>query len=436
MAAMKLRSSPSDALSGVASVPGDKSISHRALIIGALAEGETRIEGLLESDDVLATARALQALGIAVERDGPGQWRVTGGEWRSPEQPIDCGNSGTAARLLIGAAAGFDLTATFTGDESLRTRPMRRVTEPLARMGARFVGGDRLPLTLTDGALGGIEYVNRPASAQVKSAILLAGLRAQGNVAVVEPAPSRDHSEILLAEFGADIEIADDSMGRIVRLGANRHLTARDLRVPGDPSSAAFPLVAAAIVHGSTVTVKDTNLNPLRTGLYEVLEKMGADVALSNERVQSGELIGDIRIAHAPLQPCHVLADRIAAMIDEIPALAVACAFADGESVIEGLAELRHKESDRLGAIVAGLAACGVVAMADGDTLRIFGRENVRGGGEVVTAGDHRIAMAFLTLGLAAERPVVVDGAEMIATSFPGFTDTMRKIGAAIDEPQ
>jgi 3-phosphoshikimate 1-carboxyvinyltransferase len=434
MAPMKLRSSPTAALSGIASVPGDKSISHRALIIGALAEGETRIEGLLESDDALATARALQAFGIAVERGGAGQWRVTGDEWRSPEQPIDCGNSGTAARLLIGAAAGFDLTASFTGDDSLRSRPMRRVTEPLARMGARFEGRDRLPLTLTGGGLGGIEHVNRPASAQVKSAILLAGLRAHGNVTITEPLPSRDHSEIMLAEFGADIEVADAKSGRTVRLGSNRQLSARKLRVPADPSSAAFPLVAAAIVRGSAVTAKDVNLNPLRTGLYEVLEEMGADIALSNERVQSGELIGDIHVRHARLQPCHVPAERIAAMIDEIPALAIACAYADGESVIHGLAELRHKESDRLGAIVAGLAASGAVAMADGDSLRIFGREAVRGGGEVVTAGDHRIAMAFLTLGLAAERPVVVDGAEMIGTSFPGFTETMRAIGATIDE--
>jgi len=434
MAAMKLRSSPSAALNGVAAVPGDKSISHRALILGALAEGETRIDGLLESDDVLATGRALQAFGVEVERDGHGQWRVTGAEWRLPEQPIDCGNSGTAARLLIGAASGFDLTATFTGDDSLRSRPMRRVTEPLSRMGADFDGGDRLPLTLTGGNLGGIEYVNRPASAQVKSAILLAGLRAHGNVTVVEPEPSRDHTEIMLAEFGADIAVTDEEGARIVRLGTNRHFTACNIRVPADPSSAAFPLVAAAIVAGSSMTVEDANLNPLRTGLYEALEEMGADIALSNERVQSGELIGDIRIAHAPLRPCDVPAHRIAAMIDEIPALAVACAFAEGESVIHGLAELRHKESDRLGAIVAGLAACGVVAVVDGDSLRIFGRDSVRGGGEVVTSGDHRIAMAFLTLGLAAERPVVVDGADMIATSFPGFTDTMRAIGATIDE--
>jgi 3-phosphoshikimate 1-carboxyvinyltransferase len=431
---MQLRSSPSGALGGVAAVPGDKSISHRALIVGALAEGETRIDGLLESDDVLATARALQAFGIAVERDGAGQWRVTGGEWRSPEQPIDCGNSGTAARLLIGAACGFALTATFTGDQSLRSRPMARLTNPLTRMGARFEGGDQLPLTLTGGELTGIEHVNRPGSAQVKSAILLAGLRARGNVTVIEPLPSRDHSEILLARFGAEVEIGEAADGRMVRLGSDRSLSARDVRVAADPSSAAFPLLAAAIVPGSNVTVEGVNLNPLRTGLYEILEEMGADIALSNERVEAGEVVGDIHVRHASLQPCHVAPRRAAAMIDEIPALAVACAFADGESVIEGVAELRHKESDRMGAIVAGLAACGVVALADGDALRIFGRGSVRGGGEVVTSGDHRIAMAFLTLGLAAERPVVVDDAEMIATSFPGFAQTMRALGADIDE--
>jgi len=431
---MRLRSSPSGALRGVAAVSGDKSISHRALIIGALAEGETRIEGLLEADDVFATVRALQAFGVAVGRDGAGAWRVGGGAWSSPEQPIDCGNSATAARLLIGAAAGFALTATFTGDESLRARPMGRLTHPLMRMGARFEGGDQLPLTLTGGKLAGIEHVNRPASAQVKSAILLAGLRAHGNVSVTEPLPSRDHSEILLAQFGAEVEIGEVADGRVVRLGSDRSLSARDVRVAADPSSAAFPLVAAAIVPGSEVTVEGMNINPLRTGLYEVLEEMGADIALSDERVEAGEVVGDVHVRHASLQPCHVAACRVAAMIDEIPALAIACSFADGESVIEGLAELRHKESDRLGAIIAALAACGVVALADGEALRIFGRGTVRGGGEVVTAGDHRIAMAFLTLGLAAERPVVVDGAEMIVTSFPGFVQTMRAIGADVDE--
>ena len=292
---------------------------------------------------------------------------------------------------------------------------MRRVTAPLERMGARFEGGDHLPITVHGQRLGAIHHVNVPASAQVKSALLLAGLASGAAVTVDEPVPSRDHSEIMLGQFGDAARPAATSPSR------------------ADPSSAAFPLVAAAIVPGSTVTVRGLLVNPLRTGLYEVLEEMGADVSLANERVQSGEIVADMTLRHAPLAPCHVAADRIPAMIDEIPALAVACAFADGESVIEGLAELRVKESDRLGAIVAGLVACGVAAVADGDALRIFGRGTVRGGGKVVTHGDHRIAMAFLTLGLGAEQPVEVDEAEMIATSFPGFVDVMQGLGADIE---
>lgn len=432
----KLEATASGPLRGVAAIPADKSLSHRALIIAGLAPGTTTIENLLEADDVLATARALGAFGIRVERLAAGRWEVTGGAWRSPEAPVDCGNSGTAARLLMGAAAGFEIEATFMGDDSLRSRPMARVTAPLSRMGARFDGGERLPLTLGGGGLGGITHINRPASAQVKSAILLAGLHAEGAVCVSEPVPTRDHTEIMLAAFGADVDIGEGTDGRTVRLGTGRSLTATDLVIPGDPSSAAFPLVAAAITPGSQVEVRGVCLNRSRTGFYEALEQMGADITVSNERLQSGEIVGDIRIVHAPLRPCHIAAPQVPAMIDEIPALAIACAFADGESVIEGLAELRHKESDRLGAIVAGLAACGVVGMVDGDTLHIFGRSEVRGGGRVVTNGDHRIAMAFLTLGLAAQRPVAVDKAEMIATSFPGFVEVMRAIGAKIDEPQ
>ena len=430
----RLRSSPSDGLAGTAAVPGDKSISHRALIIAALAAGESRIDGLLEADDVLATARALEAFGIAVDRAGPARWRVTGDEWRSPAAPVDCANSGTAARLMMGAAAGFDIEARFSGDPSLRRRPMDRVIQPLSRMGAQFDGGERLPVTLRGGRLGGIHYLSRHASAQVKGAILLAGLHAQGPVSILEPVPSRDHTEIMLAEFGVDVEIAETDDGRSVSLGPGRTASATTVLVPADPSSAAFPLVAAAITPGSAVRVAATNLNPLRTGLYEVLEEMGCAMRLSNERLQCGEIVGDIAVRHGALRSCHVAAERIPTMIDEIPALAVACAFADGESVIEGLSELRHKESDRLGAIIAGLAVCGVAAIADKDSLRIFGRGSVRGGGEVVTNGDHRIGMAFLTLGLAAERPVVVDGASMIATSFPGFVEAMRAIGADIDE--
>ena len=413
---MKLVARAGGPVRGGANIPGDKSCSHRALILGALASGTTRITGLLESDDVLATARAVAALGATADRVGPGEWQVVGAPWTSPGDAIDCGNSGTAARLLLGACAGVaGLRVTLTGDASLSKRPMRRVTAPLERMGARFDGGDGLPITVHGGVLGAIEFVNVPASAQVKSALLLAGITSGAAVRVAEPVPSRDHTEIMLGQFGDP-------------------LTACAISIASDPSSAAFPLVAAAIVPGSEVTVRGLLVNPLRTGLYEVLEEMGADVALANERIQSGEIVADVTLRHASLAPCHVPAERIAAMIDEVPALAIACAFADGESVIEGLAELRVKESDRLGAMVAGLVACGVAAIADGDALRIFGRGRVRGGGRVVTHGDHRIAMAFLTLGLASDQPVEVDAAEMIATSFPNFVDVMRGIGATIEE--
>ena len=429
---MRLVATPGAALRGAAAIPGDKSCSHRALILGALAAGETSITGLLESQDVLATVRAIGSFGASVERSGPDEWRVRGGEWRSPSEPVDCGNSGTAARLLIGAAAGVDgLVATFTGDASLSARPMRRITAPLERMGARFDGGERLPLTVYGQRLAGIEHRNIPASAQVKSAILLAGLGTDAPVRIEEPIASRDHTEIMLAQFGADV-----SGGDAIALGAQRALTGCAISIAGDPSSAAFPLVAAAITPGSDVSVRGLLVNPLRTGLYEVLETMGADISLSNEHVASGEIVADLRLAHSSLGPCYVAAAQVPSMIDEIPALAVACALAEGESVIEGLAELKVKESDRLGATVAGLVACGVAALADGDSLRIFGRGKVRGGANIATHGDHRIAMAFLTLGLAAEQPVTVDHGEMIATSFPDFLGVMQGLGVDIREAQ
>jgi 3-phosphoshikimate 1-carboxyvinyltransferase len=426
---MELRASRSGPLTGIAAIPGDKSCSHRALILGALAAGETRISGLLEADDVAATARAVAAFGASAERVGDGEWLVRGAEWRSPSEPVDCGNSGTAARLLMGAAAGFDLIATFTGDESLSRRPMARMTAPLARMGARFDGGERLPLTLHGGGLGGIDWVNEPASAQVKSAVLLAGLRAQGSVVVREPMPSRDHTEIMLREFGCAVDASDGA----VTLGDQRQLIGCEIAIPADPSSAAFALTAAALVPGSSVEVHDLLVNPLRTGLFEALEEMGAEVELADEGLRSGEIIATLRIGHASLRAIEIAAERIPAMIDEIPLLAVAAAFADGESVIHGLAEMRHKESDRLGAIVAGLAACGVAAVVHGDSLHVFGRGKVRGGANVLAQGDHRIAMAFLVLGLASEEPVTVDSAGMIATSFPGFAESMRALGAAIE---
>jgi 3-phosphoshikimate 1-carboxyvinyltransferase len=430
---LKLTASPGSTLKGEAAIPGDKSCSHRALILGAMAEGETRIAGLLESEDVLATARAVEALGAKIERSDSGPWLVHGGAWSSPSAPVDCGNSGTAARLLAGAIAGMrDVRATLTGDASLSARPMQRVTAPLERMGAHIEGGDRLPLTVHGGRLSGIDHRNVPASAQVKSAILLAGLGTDAPVRVLEPAPSRDHSEIMLAIFGCPVELDDTPEGWAVSLGEKRRLSGCHLRIGADPSSAAFPLVAAAIVPGSRVEAKGVIVNPLRTGLYEVLEAMGANIELANERIQSGEIVADMSVGHSDLRPCAVRAGQVPSMIDEIPALAVACAFADGESVIEGLGELRVKESDRLAGIVAGLTACGVATAVDGDSLRIFGKGSVRGGGRVVTHGDHRIAMAFLTLGLASEKPVEVDEAEMIATSFPGFVETMRSLGADI----
>ncbi len=430
---MKLTATPGSALNGEAIIPGDKSCSHRALILGAMAGGVTRIDGLLESDDVLATAGAVKALGAKVERANGGQWVVRGEAWSSPVEPVDCGNSGTAARLLAGAIAGMPgVGATLIGDASLSARPMRRIIAPLERMGARIEDGDRLPLAVHGGRLGGIDHRNVPASAQVKSAILLAGLGTDAPVRVLEPVPSRDHSEIMLAMFGCPVKLDDTPEGWAVSLGEGRHLSGCDLRIGADPSSAAFPLVAAAIVEGSRVEAKGVMVNPLRTGLYEVLEAMGADIELSNERIQSGEIVADMTVGCSALRPCHVGAGQVPAMIDEIPALAVACSFADGESVIEGLEELRVKESDRLAGIVAGLTACGVATVVDGDSLRIFGKGSVRGGGRVVTHGDHRIAMAFLTLGLAAERPVEVDDAAMIATSFPGFVETMRSLGADI----
>ena len=420
----KLIARPGNALSGVAAIPGDKSCSHRALILAAMAEGETVITNLNEADDVMRTLRAVEAFGATALKDGE-QWRVRGAQWRSPNAPIDCGNSGTTARLLIGAVAGMvGVCATFVGDASLSARPMRRVVAPLPQMGTTIEGGDTLPITVHGARLGGIDFTNVPASAQVKSAILLASLSGSCPVRIVEPIPSRDHTEIMLGEFGCAIEDG-------IRLGAQRNLSACAVTISTDPSAAAFALTAAAMIPGSSVTVRGMLVNPLRTGLYEVLEEMGAVVELANEQIVSGEIVADVTIAHGRLSGVTIPAERIPAMIDEIPALAMAAAMAEGETVIHGLAELRVKESDRLGATLAGLIACGVTALADGDSLRIFGRGSARGG-SVLALGDHRIAMAFLTLGLAADGPVSVDDGAMIATSFPDFVDSMRALGADI----
>ena len=398
--------------------------------MGALASGETRIFGLLEADDVVATVTALQAFGIEVERTNEGYWRVVGGEWQSPSATIDCGNSGTSARLLMGAAAGFDLSATFTGDESLRRRPMRQVREPLEAMGARFEDGDALPLTLHGGRLHGIEHHNSPASAQVKSAILLAGLRASGPVRVIEPQPSRDHSEIMLGAFGAEVTTRDG----VVELGDKRSLRGARIDIWGDPSAAAFGWVAAAIVPGSMVETSGVMVNPLRVGILDWLERMGADVTVLNPSRVTGEQVTDVTVRYARLNALEVPASAAPAMIDEYPLLAVAAAFASGTSLFHGLSELRVKESDRLTAIVEGLRACGVEASMEGDALHVTG--GAAAGGEVTTHGDHRIAMAFLVLGLGSQEPVSVDRAEMIATSFPGFVASMEGIGARIEESQ
>ena len=427
----RMQSFRSHGLHGEITVPGDKSMSHRALILGGLADGETWIEGLLEGEDVISTAAAVRAFGAKVDRASNGKWRVVGRQWRSPPGPVDCGNSGTAARLLMGAAAGFPLEATFTGDASLSGRPMNRVLEPLTTMGARVSAENegRLPATIRGGELGGISFLNAKASAQVKSAILLAGLGSAGEVEVIEPAPSRDHTENMLRAFGCEVERSGDS----IRLGAQRKLTATPVRIAGDPSSAAFPIVAALISPGSDVTTRSVMVNPLRTGLLTSLQEMGADITVANRREHGGEDVADITARSGTLRGIEVPAERAPTMIDEYPILAIAAAFAEGPTLMHGLSELRVKESDRLAAIVAGLRACGVDAREEGDTLIVEGRGGAPAGGASIAAcHDHRIAMSFLVLGLGAGDPVEVDSAGMIATSFPDFAPLMRSLGARL----
>ena len=419
-----MQAEASSYLQGKVRVPGDKSCSHRAVILAAMAPGESLIRGVADGDDVRRTAVAVRALGARVERLPDGSWSVRGGPWRSPAAPIDCGNSGSTARLLMGAVAGRPVTARFTGDESLLRRPMDRVAEPLRTMGARIEGGPTLPLTVRGSdALGGISFVNRHASAQVKSAVLLAGLGARGAVEVIEPLPSRDHTERMLGLFG--VAVADG------RLPERRRLKGAMIEIAGDPSSAAFPLVAALLAPGSCVAVENVLVNPLRVGLFDTLLKMGAQLEITNRRTWSGEPVADVTARSSGLRAVTVPARRAPAMIDEYPILAVAAAFAQGETILHGLGELRHKESDRLARIERGLAACGVAARVEGDTLRIRGGA-VEGGAQVATGGDHRIAMSFLVLGLASRRPVRVDRPEMIASSFPEFAGLMRSIGAPI----
>jgi len=417
---------PAAPLIGAIRVPGDKSISHRALMFAALAVGESRIAGLLEGEDVLRTAAAMAALGAEVAQDGPGLWRVAGrgvGGLVEPADVLDMGNSGTAARLLTGILASHPFFSVLTGDASLRRRPMRRVTDPLAACGARFWSraGGKLPLAIA-GARDPLpmDYRLPVPSAQVKSALLLCGLNAPGLTRIEEPEATRDHSENMLRHFGAEVTVEAEGTGRIITLAGQPHLRAADVVVPGDPSSAAFFVVAALLVPGSRLRIEGVGLNPLRCGLFITLREMGADLVVENARVEGGGAVGDLVVTHSPLRAVTVPADRAPSMIDEFPILAVAAAFAEGTTRMAGLKELRVKESDRLTATAALLAANGGRAVVQGDDLIVTGGAPA-GGAMVKTQMDHRLAMSALVLGLATPAPVAVDDASFIDTSFPGF---------------
>jgi len=428
------------ALKGDIAVPGDKSISHRALMFGALAVGETRIEGLLEGEDVLRTAAAMRALGARAERLARGSWRVHGvgiGGLAEPAEALDMGNSGTGARLLMGLVGTHPITTFFIGDASLSRRPMARVTGPLEQMGARVVAreGGRMPLAIVGArAPLPIRYRSPVASAQVKSAVLLAGLNTPGETTVVEAEATRDHTERLLAHFGATVRVGPaPEGGRAITVVGQPELTATPITVPGDPSSAAFPVVAALIVPGSEVTIRGVGMNPLRDGLYRTLTEMGADITLTNRREVGGEPVADLVVRASRLKGVVVPPDRAPSMIDEYPILAAAAACAEGRTVMRGLAELRVKESDRLAAVERGLAVNGITVVAGPDSLTVEGTGGApSGGGTVATEMDHRIAMAFLVLGLATAKPVGIDDGAFIDTSFPGFVDLLRGLGAGI----
>jgi 3-phosphoshikimate 1-carboxyvinyltransferase len=424
-------------LAGRARVPGDKSISIRALILGALAVGETRIGGLLEGEDVINTAQTLRALGSHVERTGERQWLLRGvgvGGFAEPAATLDFGNSGTGCRLMLGAVAGCPVTATFDGDASLRKRPMRRVLDPLERIGARTLASTdgRLPLTLA-GARDPIPIVFRPPvpSAQLKSAALLAGLAAPGETVVIEAEATRDHTEKMLTHFGAQVRVeSEGDNGRRVTLTGQPELVPQPIVVPADPSSAAFPMIAALITRGSDVILDGVMMNPLRTGLITTLAEMGASIEQLDRRKEGGEDVADLRVRAGALRAVEVPAERAPSMIDEYPVLAVAAAFAEGTTVMRGLKELRVKESDRLAATAALLCANGVTVDIEGDDLIVDGKGSATGGGVVTTHMDHRIAMAAMVLGLASDKPVRIDDGTFIATSFPGFVELMRGLGA------
>ncbi len=438
---MPMISRPAEAIAGEVSVAGDKSISHRALILGATAVGESRISGLLEAEDVSRTAAALGALGAIVERGDGGAWRVIGrgvGGLAEPEGVLDMGNSATGARLLMGLVAAYPFTSIFTGDASLRKRPMNRVMEPLRKMGAAFAtrAGGLLPVTVTGTeSPQPIEYELPVASAQVKSAVLLAGLNAPGRTTIVEPRPSRDHTERMLAHYGAEIVVKDLPGGaRGVTLTGQPEISAQDVTVPGDFSSAAFPIVAALLAPASAVTLKGVGANPLRSGLLDTLGEMGAAIGIANRRDESAEPVADLTVESSPLHGVEVPAERAPAMIDEYPILAVAAACAQGTTRMLGLNELRVKESDRLAAMAKGLEACGVKVKEDADSLTIHGSGRPPRGGAVIAADmDHRVAMAFLVLGMVTKEPVRIDDASCIGTSFPGFAEMMNELGARIE---
>ncbi|MEQ8254430.1 MULTISPECIES: 3-phosphoshikimate 1-carboxyvinyltransferase [Roseovarius] len=440
-APVPMQSSLSSGLKGEAHVPGDKSISHRSLILGALSVGETVVTGLLEGEDVLDTAKAMRAMGAEVERDADGVWHVHGvgvGGFAEPGHVIDCGNSGTGVRLIMGAMATSPITATFTGDASLNGRPMARVTDPLALFGARAVGreGGRLPMTIV-GAREPVpvRYAVPVPSAQVKSAVLLAGLNAPGQTVVIEAEATRDHTERMLAGFGAEISTEVTEEGRVITLTGQPELTPQTIVVPRDPSSAAFPVCAALITEGSDVLVPNIGLNPTRAGLFTTLREMGADLTYENEREEGGEPVADLRARFSPgMQGIEVPPERAASMIDEYPVLSVVAACATGRTVMRGVKELRVKESDRIDAMAAGLRACGVTVEEGEDWWIVegMGAGGVPGGATCASHLDHRIAMSFLVLGLASKAPVSVDDGGPIATSFPVFETLMTALGAKI----
>jgi 3-phosphoshikimate 1-carboxyvinyltransferase len=425
-------------LRGRARPPGDKSISHRAFIFGLLTRGVTQIEGLLEGADVLRTGEACKALGATIERHGGGRWSVSGpglGSLVAPRAPLDFGNAGTGARLMMGVVGGHDIVGVFDGDASLRKRPMRRVLDPLRLMGVQVleeVEGGRCPITLKGaGEPAPILYRTPVASAQIKSAVLLAGLNARGITTVVELEASRDHTEKMLVHFGAEVRVATEGEGRRVTVVGRPELRPRPVVVPADPSSAAFPIVAALITPGSDIVIEGVMTNPLRVGLVTTLLEMGAQIEALDRRVEGGEDVADLRVRASELVGVDVPAARAPSMIDEYPILAVAAAFARGTTRMRGLHELRVKESDRLAAVAAGLAAAGVAHEISGDDLSVEGGAP-EGGGLVATHLDHRIAMSFLVMGMASRKPMSVDDASMIATSFPNFRALMEGLGAKL----